>query len=331
MLARMAPTAATPERPINKVVVIVQDGVEPFGLGAMCEVWAEPYHPEDDNPVFDFSVATPHPGRVRGSSGFDLHVDQGLDVVADADLVCVCPHRGYTKSAPAVVEAVKAAHDAGAHVFAHCTAAFTLGAAGLLDGRRCTTHWRHSDELAAAYPRAQVDPGVLYVQSDRVVTGAGSAAGLDAALHLMRQHFGAGTAASAARRMVVPPHRDGGQAQFIRDAVPECRAETLGPLLTWLLEHLDEEVSVQALAKRANMSPRTFARRFVAETGTTPHGWITAQRVRVAEEYLESSDLSVESIAHRAGFGSAATLRQHFTRARGLGPSEYRRRFSASA
>lgn len=318
-------------RGIRKVVVLVQDGVEPFGLGAICEVWGEPFHPEDGNPVFDFSVATPRPGRVHGASGFDLHVDHGLDAVEGADLVCISPKRDFRTPSPEVVEAVMAAHDAGAHVFAHCTAAFVLGEAELLDDRRCTTHWRHTDELARRHPRAEVDPGVLYVQSDRIITGAGSAAGLDAALHLMREHFGAATAASAARRMVVPPHRDGGQAQFIRHAVPECRAETLGPLLTWLLEHLDEDVSVDALAKRAAMSPRTFARRFVAETGTTPHGWISAQRVRLAEELLEHTDLSVESIANRVGFGSAATLRQQFTRSRGLGPQEYRRRFAAPA
>ena len=313
---------------MRKVAVVVQDGVEPFGLGAMCEVWAEPYHPEDDNPVFDFVVATPRPGRVEGASGYDLHVDHDLTAAADADLVCVSPKRDYTAASPEVVELVRAAHDRGAHVFAHCTAAFVLGEAGLLDGRRCTTHWRHVGELAARYPAARLDPDVLYVQDGTIVTGAGSAAGLDAALHLMRQQFGARTAAAAARRMVVPPHRDGGQAQFIARQVPDCDAETLGPLLTWVGENLADDLSVEILAKRSHMSPRTFARRFREETGTTPHAWVTRQRLQAAEEMLELTDHPVDWIAGEVGFGNGAALRHHFTRARGVSPQQYRRTFA---
>ena len=313
---------------MKKVAVVVQDGAEPFGLGAMCEVWAEPYHPEDDNPVFDFAVVTPRPGRVTGASGFDLHVEDGLDVAADADLICVSPKRQFLAPSPEVVELVRDAHARGAFVFAHCTAAFILGEAGLLDGRRCTTHWRHVDELRARHPEALVDPDVLYVQDGAIVTGAGSAAGLDAALHLMRQQFGARTAAAAARRMVVPPHRDGGQAQFIARAVPDCDAETLGPLLQWIVANLDEDLGVEALARRSHMSPRTFARRFRAETGTTPHSWVTRQRVQAAEELLERTDHSIDWIADEVGFGNAATLRHHFARVRGLSPQQYRRRFA---
>ena len=315
---------------VTSVAVLVQDGVEPFGLGAMCEVWAEPYHPEDDNPVFDFVVATPRPGRVRGPSGFDLHVEHGLEAAAHADLLCIAPKRDYLEPSPEVAATVAAAHARGAFVFAHCTAAFVLGEAGLLDGRRCTTHWRHTDVLAARYPEAQVDENVLYVQDGTIVTGAGSAAGLDAALHLMRQLFGARTAAAAARRMVVPPHRSGGQAQFIARAVPDCDAETLGPLLAWIVENLAEDLSVDELARRCHMSPRTFARRFRAETGTTPHSWVTTQRVQAAEELLELTDHSVDWIADEVGFGNAATLRHHFTRARGVSPQQYRRTFSGA-
>jgi transcriptional regulator GlxA family with amidase domain len=313
---------------MRKVAVVVQDGAEPFGLGAMCEVWAEPYHPEDDNPVFDFVVCTPQPGRVRGASGYDLYVENGLDAAADADLVCLSPRRDYRSPSPEAAALVRSVHERGGYVFAHCTASFILGEAGLLDGRECTTHWRHTDELAEAFPEARVKPEVLYVEDDRVVTGAGSAAGIDAALHLMRTEFGGKVAADAARRMVLPPHRDGGQAQFIRQQMPECTAETLSPLLTWINENLESDLSVEALADRAAMSQRTFARRFVDETGTTPHGWITAQRVRRAEHLLEGSDLPVERIAHRVGFASAATLRHQFTRVRGISPQEYRRRFS---
>ncbi|WP_235734868.1 GlxA family transcriptional regulator [Nocardioides alcanivorans] len=312
---------------MKKVVVVVQDGVEAFGLGAMCEVWAEPHHVEDDNPVFDFHVVTPRPGRVRGSSGFDLFVDEGLELAADADLVCFAPVRDSPVPEPEVIEVARAAARRGAWVFAHCTAAWILGHAGLLDGRRYTTHWRHAAAMAEAFPLGILEPEVLYVEDDRIVTGAGSAAGIDAALHLMRQEFGATVAATAARRMVVPPHRDGGQAQFIARAVPDCTAETLGPLLLWMRENLAEDLSVPVLARRSNLSTRTFARRFREESGTTPHAWVVAQRVAAAEELLESTDEPVEWIAARVGLGNAATLRHHFTRSRGVSPQQYRRTF----
>lgn len=313
---------------IQKVAVVVQEGAEPFGLGSICEVWAEPYHADDDNPVFDFVVCTPRPGRVRGASGFDLYVERGLDALDGADLVCVVPRREFAAPAPEVAAALRAAYDAGATVFAHCTGAFALGEAGLLDGRRCTTHWRHVDELAALYPQARVDPDVLYVHDGRVLTGAGSSAGIDAALHLLRTTFGGRVAATTARRMVVTPHRDGGQAQFIKAALPECDGDALAPLLDWIAEHLDEDLSVEALARRALMSPRTFARRFRDETGTTPHAWVVRQRVLAAEELLEQTALGIDQVADRVGFGNAAALRHHFSRLRRVSPQQYRRRFS---
>lgn len=316
---------------LSSVAVVVQDGAEPFGLGAMCEVWAEPYHREDDNPVFDFTVATPRPGRVRGASGYDLYVEHDLTAAASADLVCVVPKRGYLEPSPEVVELVRHAHDRGAFVFAHCTAAFVLGEAGLLDSRRCTTHWRHVDELAARHPLAEVDGDVLYVQDGTIVTGAGSAAGLDAALHLMRQQFGARVAADTARRMVVPPYRDGGQAQFIARPMPVCDSEALAPLLEWITAHLDADLSVEALARQTHMSARTFARRFKEETGTTPYSWVLGQRVQAAQELLEMTSHSVDWIAGEVGFGNAAALRHHFGRSRGVSPQEYRRTFSRPA
>jgi len=314
---------------MRKVVAIVDEGVEPFGLGSICEVWAEPYHPEDDNPVFDFKVCTPVPGRVRGASGFDLYVEHGLDVVDEADLVCVIPKRNYRETSPAVADAVRRAADRDATIFAHCTGVFALGAAGLLEGRVVATHWRHADELAELYPEAKVDSDVLYVESGNVLTGAGAAAALDASLHLMRREFGPRVAAATARRMVVPPQRAGGQAQFVRTVVPDCDAETLGPLLGWVVEHLAEPHTVESLARRAMMSPRTFARRFRAETGTTPHAWITAQRVLRAEELLENTDRSVDWIAAEVGFGTAAMLRHHFTKARSVSPQQYRQTFAS--
>ena len=313
---------------MRSVAVIVQEGAEPFGLGSLVEVWGEPYHPDDDNPVFDFRVCTPRPGRVSGRSAFDLHVDQDLSATEDADLVCISPKYKFDEHDPEVLDAVRAAHDRGAIIYAHCSGVFELGAAGLLDGRECTTHWRYTDRLALAYPEAKVSPDVLYCHDGNVLTGAGSAAGIDASLHLLREKYGAKVAAATARRIVVPPHRDGGQAQFIARQVVDCQAETLGPLLTWILEHLGEDLGVEALARRAHMSPRTFARRFRDETGTTPHSWVTAQRLQAAEELLERTDASVDWIAGEVGFGNAAALRHHFTRARGVSPQAYRRQFA---
>ena len=315
---------------MQTVAVVVQDGAEPFGLGSLVEVWGEPYHPDDGNPVFDFRVCTPRPGRVRGRSGFDLHVDLGLEATEDADLVCFSPKHDFLDHDEAVLDVARAAHARGSIVYAHCSGAFELAAAGLLDGRECTTHWRYTSLMQRTYPEALVRPDVLYVQDGTVLTGAGSAAGIDASLHLVRQHFGARVAASTARRIVVPPHRDGGQAQYIARAVPDCDAETLGPLLTWITQNLADDLGVEALARRNHMSPRTFARRFRDETGTTPHAWVTRQRVQAAEELLEQTDHSVDWVAGEVGFGNAAALRHHFTRVRGVSPQQYRRTFAAS-
>lgn len=317
----------SPAAPVAKVAVVVQDHTEPFGLGSLVEVWGEPEHPEDRTPVFDFQVCTPRPGRVKGRSDFDLFVERGLETVEDADLVCLAPHHDFLNHDLAVLEAVRAAHDRGAILYAHCSGTFALGAAGLLDGKECTTHWRYTDRLEAMYPEAKVRPDVLYCHDGQVLTGAGSAAGIDASLHLMRDLYGARVAATTARRIVVPPFRDGGQAQFIERAVPDCDSETFGPLLEWIVANLAEELDVDSLARRSLMSPRTFARRFRAETGATPHAWVTQQRVLRAEELLEQTDRSVEWIASEVGFGNAATFRHHFTRSRGVSPQQYRRSF----
>ena len=313
---------------MQTVAVIVEEGVEAFGLGCLVEVWGEPYHPDDDNPVFDFRLCTSRPGRVGGRM-LDLTVTESLDWAAEADLVAVAPSDQSVRGTPdAVVETLQHAYARGADLLAHCSGVFALGHAGLLDGRGCTTHWRFAGTLAAQFPEADVRPDVLYVHDGQVLTGAGSAASLDASLHLMRDRFGARHATAAARRIVVPPHRDGGQAQFIAAPVREVEAETLGPLLDWIGANLDQPLDVASLARRAMMSERTFARRFKDETGSTPHAWVTARRVQHAEELLERTTLPVEQIAHDAGFGNAATLRAQFGRHRGISPATYRRRFS---
>ncbi|WP_286927910.1 MULTISPECIES: GlxA family transcriptional regulator [Aeromicrobium] len=313
---------------MTKVAVIVPEQAEPFGMGVLAEVWAEPHHPDDDNPVFDFVACTPVPGIVSGASGFDFVVRHDLSAAANADLVAVAAKRDYLVEDPRISEALRAAHARGATIMASCTAAFSLGFAGLLEGRRCTTHWRYGPELAERFPEADLDIDVLYVEDRGIVTGAGSAGGIDANLHLMRQWYGARVAATAARRIVVPPHRDGGQAQFVRAPMPAIEAETLAPVLDWAQQHLAEPLTVASLAQRAHLSERTFARRFRDETGTTPWQWLLGRRVAMAEELLETSELSIEQIAHRVGFGNAATLRHHFGAVRGTSPQAYRRSFT---
>jgi transcriptional regulator GlxA family with amidase domain len=311
---------------LSNVAVIVYDGVAPFELGVLCEAWG--LDRSDDNvPPLDFAVCAPRPGQVATTSGFDLEVKHGMDRATKADLVAVPAMPRDHEVPEAVLDALRDAYDRGARVLSVCTGAFVLGQAGLLDGRRCTTHWRYADELAARFPQAQVDPDVLYVDADPVITSAGSAAGLDACLHLMRKEFGAQIASTVARRMVVPPHRDGGQAQYVRTPLPEVSADTFAPLLDWLSQHVDTPLSVAQLAEKAHMSPRTFARRFRDETGTTPHQWLTHQRVLLAERLLEETPLPVDAVARRTGFGNAATLRHHFSRARSTTPQAYRRTF----
>ena len=311
---------------LSNVAAVVFDGVAPFELGVLCEAWGVDRRAQGV-PYTEFAVATDRPGKVRTSMGFDLDVHHGLDRVDQADLVAV-PAMPRDRPVPLpVVDALQRAHERGARIMSVCVGAFTLGAAGLLDGQPCTTHWMYADELAARFPLAKVDPDVLYVDADPIITSAGSAAGLDACLHIMRKEWGAKAANMAARRMVVPPQRDGGQAQYVRTPVPESSADTLSPLLAWITAHLGERHSVQELAGRVHMSPRTFARRFRDETGTTPHQWIVQQRVQRAEELLEQTDLTVEQIAIEVGFGNAAALRHHFAQIRGTSPQHYRQTF----
>ena len=241
--------------------------------------------------------------------------------------------RAYTSGQfpAALLDALRATVDRGGRVLSVCSGAFVLGAAGLLDGRRCTTHWRHAPELARLYPSAVVNPGVLYVDQDPVITSAGTAAGIDACLHLVRKEQGSRVANGIARRMVIPPHRDGGQAQYVDQPVAVPDYDTLGEVISWMQRHLREPVTVRQLAARARMSDRTFARRFVAETGTTPLRWLTGQRILLAQELLEETGETVNMIADRAGFGNAVALRHHFRAWRGTTPQAYRRAFCPDA
>jgi transcriptional regulator GlxA family with amidase domain len=227
-----------------------------------------------------------------------------------------------------LLAALRAAHERGARLVSFCSGAFVYAAAGLLDGRPATTHWMYADRLAERHPAVQIDKSVLYVDAGQILTSAGTAAAIDLCLHLVRVDHGADLANGVARRMVVPPQRDGGQAQYVEAPVPACAGgDPLVATLDWAVEHLDEQHTVETLARRAMMSPRTFARRFVAATGTTPLQWLLRQRVLLAQRLLETTDESIERIAHRAGFGSAAVLRTHFQRHVGTSPMGYRRAF----
>ena len=323
------PTFWQDETVLKNVAVLVYPGVAPFELGVLCEAWGLD-RADQGVPSFDFAICTPEPGRVASSlPGFALEVSEGLDRLDDADLICLPAMPRDEPVPPAVITALRAAYARGARLLSVCAGAFVLGEAGLLDDRLCTTHWRYVDELEERFPLAKVNCDVLYVDDGPIITSAGSAAGLDACLHVIRQEFGASIAATVARRMVVAPHRDGGQAQFIESPVPVTTADTLQPLLEWMGAHIGEDMSVDSLAARAVMAPRTFARRFKAETGTTPYHWITNQRVLLAERLLEESDDTVERIATRVGFSNATAFRHHFARLRGTSPQAYRRYFKA--
>ncbi|NEA70413.1 helix-turn-helix domain-containing protein [Streptomyces sp. SID13588] len=298
-----------------------------LALGIVTEVFG----PHGEGlPGFDFALCSDRPGPVPTDLRVPLLIEHGLDRLAAADLVIALPWAGFrTPLEPAVLDALSAAHENGALVAAHCVGTFALAALVLLDGRRATTHWRFAELLARRYPDVAVEPDALYIDEERITTGAGAAAGFDLCLHLLRREYGAAMANAVARDMVLPSHRDGGQAQYLAAPVPEdCQDERLTEVIAWAREHLHEPLPVAELARRAVMSKRSFARRFAAATGTTPHAWLRSLRLSSAEELLETTDLPVEEIAHRVGYGSAAVLRAQFVRRRGVPPRSYRRSFT---
>ena len=308
---------------LRNVAVIALPEMAVFELGVLCEMFGADRTAEG-LPGYRFAVCSADGLPVRTESGFSISPGHDLAPVEEADLVAIGPHDIDTEPPPAVLAALRRAAARGAWVMSVCTGAFALGAAGLLDGRHCTTHWRHTAALARRYPAAKVEPNVLYVADGRVLSSAGTAAAIDAGLHLVRQEHGSAVATMLARRMVVPPHRAGGQAQFIEMPVRSVECETLQPVLALVLATLDRPHTVETMAELAHMAPRTFARKFRAETGATPHDWLTEQRVLLARELLEESDLGVDAIAVRAGFGSAATLRHHFSHRLSTTPQAYR-------
>lgn len=312
---------------MGRVALAVTDGMLHFELSVAYEVFgADLSHVAD--PWYDLTVHGPGPVRV---GGFGLEPDHGLDRLADADTVIVPGWADVDVDPPAeLVDAVRAAHEAGARVASLCTGAFVLAAAGLLDGRRATTHWAHTDVLAERYPRVEVDPDVLYVDNGSVLTSAGKAAAMDLCLHLVRLDHGSAVANTVARRLVVPPHRAGGQAQFVTAPMPAEDDHPLTELFPWVVERLDRPLTVEDLARQARMSSRHLGRHFRAATGTTPLQWLLTQRIRRAQELLETTDESVDAITAATGMGTATTLRRHFNRTVGVPPDTYRRTFRAT-
>ena len=305
---------------IRTVATVVQPGFAPFEFGLACEAFGLD-RSGDGIRGFDFRIVAAEPGLVPSNLGFSITVDEDLSFAETADLVIVTPvpRERWHEADTRVSAVVRRAAERGAWLMSVCSGSFVLAAAGVLDGRRATTHWM--------YPQIDVDPDVLYVQDGRIITSAGTAAGLDASLHLMRQELGAEATNRIARRMVVAPQRDGGQAQFIDKPLPVAASHSLAPVTDWMLENLRADLSVEQLAARAHMSPRTFARRFKADLGATPAAWLARQRIIHAQRLLERTDLGLDRIAWESGFGSAAVLRQNFARVLGITPTAYRARF----
>lgn len=314
--------------PHSTVVSVVYDGLCTFEFGCTYEIFGLP-RPELDRPWYRFEVCAAEPGPLRAAGGLAVRAPYGLDAIERADTVIVPGWKSPDAPAPpALLAALARVVERGGRLASICSGAFLLAAAGVLDGRRATTHWRYTAALARRYPQIRVDPDVLYVDEGPVLTSAGSAAGLDLCLHMVRCDHGAAVANAVARRLVLAPHRDGGQRQFVETPVaagPD--AGRLAKLLDWLPGHIDEAHSVADLAARAGMSVRNFQRRFREATGLPPGDWLNRQRVERARRLAETTELTVEQIATRAGFGSVETLRHHFRRLVGTAPTDYRRTF----
>jgi transcriptional regulator GlxA family with amidase domain len=313
------------------VALAVTDRIPVFEFAVPCEVFGIDRADLVD-PWYDLRLCAAEDGPLRTTAGLRLDTGYGLDDIVTADTVVVPACARAAQKAPPgdLLDALRAAHARGARMVSICTGAYLLAAAGLLDGRRATTHWMNAADFAWRFPAVKVDPSVLYVDGGDVLTSAGTGAAIDLCLHIVRLDHGAAVANEVARRMVVAPHRDGGQAQYAQPVTgydPHC---DLAPALEWARAHLSERLTVDRLAATAHMSPRTFARRFRDTLGTTPLHWLVQQRVRVAQELLETSDEPVERIATRVGFGTAANLRQHFNRVTSVSPQTYRQVFRAA-
>lgn len=319
----------------HRVAVFALDGVIPFELGIPLRILGGALGVEDGKPLYEVVTCSLAPGPVRTDADFPVVVEHGVAALAQADTVVVPAshelgpvfHEGVLS--PRLAGAFAAIRP-GTRVLSICTGSYLLAAAGLLDGRPATTHWMHTDHFQRLFPRVRVDPDVLYVDDGDVLTSAGVAAGVDLCLHVVRRDFGTAVANSVARRTVVPPHREGGQAQYIRRPLPEPQLAGTERARAWALDRLDQPLTLRQLAERESMSVRTFTRRFREEVGMSAGRWLTQQRVELARHLLESTDLSVDQVARKAGFGTGASMRQHLQLTLGVSPTAYRRTFQSS-
>jgi AraC family transcriptional regulator, transcriptional activator FtrA len=313
---------------LREVVTLAYNGLCTFEFGIAVEIFGLP-RPEMGCNWYRFRVASLDSGPLHATGGVTLMATRGLDKFSRAGTIVIPGWKSSHEVPPRnLILALRRAHARGARLVSICSGVFVLAATGLLDGRRATTHWRYIDALRTHYPNIRVEPDVLYVDEGRILTSAGSAAGIDLCLHIVRQDFGAEAANQVARRLVMPPHREGGQAQFIQEPMRKTPGGGLAPVLLWMESHLNSQLSVEDLAHRAAMSSRTFARQFQRQTGTTPHQWLTHLRLLAAQRRLEQTNESMDRIAEAVGWQTAATLRQHFMKHLGTPPTAYRRRFS---
>ena len=312
----------------RNVVVLAYDGLGTFEFAIAVEIFGLP-RPEVGRNWYKFEVCSLDSGPLRSTGGVYLNVETGLSKLLNAGTIIIPGWKGTDVAPPhRLITNLRKAYASGSRLVSICSGVFVLAATGLLDGRRATTHWRYVEALRARYPQIHVEPDVLYVDEGRILSSAGSAAGIDLCLHIVRRDFGAEIANRVARRLVVSPHRDGGQAQFVPEPIRPKPNGGLAPVLNWMESNLDQELSVPQLARRAAMSPRTFARQFRRQTGTTPHQWLTHLRLLTAQRRLENTDDSMDEIAESVGWRTAVTLRQHFRGELGTSPTAYRRRFS---
>jgi transcriptional regulator GlxA family with amidase domain len=320
---------ATRSERARSVAVLAYDGVAMFELGVACDIFGAAMGVLFDTPWYELSLCAATPGLVGSDAGFGIDVPHGIDRLRRAGTIVVAPTDLPDAVPPVILDELRRAHRRGQRIVSLCTGSSILAAAGLLDGRRATTHWAECDTLARQYPLVEVDPDVLYVDEGDLLTSAGSAASIDLLLHVVRKDYGTEIANRVARDLVVPPHRNGDQAQYIDTPMPSYSgADLFVEALGWAQSHLDEAVTVDDLAARSAMSPRTFARRFGETTGTTPYRWLLRQRVERAQRLLETTDLSIDLIATRSGFGTADNLRKHFRRTVHTSPYSYRRTFA---
>lgn len=323
-------------RPINRhrvnhrVVALAYDGLCTFEFGCVVELFALD-RPELGVEWYDFAVCSAERGPLRAAGGIEVRVPNSLSLLDEADTIVIPGWRNADEvPPPSLLRRIRAAYERGARLCTICSGVFVLAAAGVLDGRTVTTHWRYAERLSKRYPAVTVEPNSLYIDSGQVLTSAGSAAGLDMLLHLVRRDYGAKIANQVAQRLVIPPHREGGQAQYLPRPMPQDERNRLSKLIDWVRAHPSQAHTLRTLARRASMSPRTLQRQFQETVGFGPYEWLIRERVALAKDMLQAGRHSLPRVAEAVGFKSQETFRRHFRRVAGTSPAMYRRQFASS-